>query len=79
MSELPATDRSYNLRYAAAIIALALAMLGGALVLYYLLDLLLIFFLGVVVATALQPAHLRLAPGGYRKDWRFSRFIFSSS
>jgi hypothetical protein len=38
------------LRCAAAVIALALAMLGGALVLCHLLDLLLIFFLGAVVA-----------------------------
>lgn len=67
MSESLPTDRLYNLSYAAAIIALALAMLGGALVLYYLLDLLLIFFLGVVVAAALQPAHLRLARWGIPK------------
>jgi predicted PurR-regulated permease PerM len=61
------TDRSYNLRYAAAIIALALSMVGGALILYYLIDLLLIFFLGVIVATALQPAHLCLARWGIPK------------
>ena len=42
-------------------------MLGGALVLYYLLDLLLIFFLGVVIAAALQPAHLWLARWGVPK------------
>lgn len=67
MSEHPPGDRPYDLRYAAAIIALALAMLGGALVLYHLLDLLLIFFLGVVVAAALQPAHLRLVHWGIPK------------
>jgi predicted PurR-regulated permease PerM len=42
-------------------------MLGGALLLYYLLDLLLILFLGIVVATALQPAHVRLSRWGVPK------------
>src|SRR5262245_58943451 len=68
MSESPPTaGRPYDLSYAAAIIALALAMLGGALLLYYLLGLLLILFLGIVVATALQPAHVRLSRWGVPK------------
>src|SRR5262249_6101579 len=67
MSDPSATGRPYELSHVAALITLALAMLGGALLLYYLLDLLLILFLGIVVATALQPAHLRLARWGVPK------------
>ncbi len=67
MSDSPGADRPYDLRSIAAIIALALTMIGGALILYYLLDLLLIFFLGIVMAAALQPAHLWLARWGVPK------------
>ena len=67
MNEPLPSNRPYDFSSAAALIALALAMFGGALVLYYLLDLLFIFFLGVVVAAALQPTHLWLARWGVPK------------
>ncbi len=62
-----AETRKLDLGQAAAVIALALALAGTALLLYYLLDLLMVFFLGVVVAAALQPGHVRLCRLGIPK------------
>ena len=46
---------------------MAIGLIGVAALLYFLLDILLIFFLGIVVAAALQPAHLWLAEWGVPK------------
>ena len=56
-----------GLGYATAVIAVAIGLIGVAALLYFLLDILLIFFLGIVVAAALQPAHLWLAEWGVPK------------
>jgi len=56
-----------DLAYAAAVIALAIGMVAAAALLYHLVDILLVLFLGIVVAAALQPAHLRLSRWGVPK------------
>ena len=67
MSELaPGTHKS-DLRHAAAVIALAIVMVGAAALLYFLSDILLILFLGIVVAAALQPGHVWLSHWGVPK------------
>jgi predicted PurR-regulated permease PerM len=57
----------YDLHYAAAVIALAIGMVITAALTYYLIDILLVLFLGIVIAAALQPGHLRLARWGVPK------------
>jgi predicted PurR-regulated permease PerM len=52
------------LRRAAAVIALAIGMIAVAALLYALVDVLIAFFLGIVVAAALQPWHRRLGELG---------------
>lgn len=68
INNIPAEDApKWDLGYATAVIALAIALAGLAALLYFLLDILLVFFLGVVVAAALQPAHVRLSAFGVPK------------
>lgn len=67
MSDGPSEIRKLDLGNAAALIALALGMAGLAYVTYQLIDILLILFLGVVVAAALQPCHVKLAHLGIPK------------
>jgi predicted PurR-regulated permease PerM len=67
MSETSAGAGKDDLGYAAAVIALAIAMVAAAIFLYYLIDVLLILFLGIVVAAALQPGHVWLARWGVPK------------
>jgi predicted PurR-regulated permease PerM len=62
----PHTAR-YDLGQAAAVIALAIGMLVVALLLYYLVDIFLVLFLGIVLAAALQPGHVWLARWGVPK------------
>lgn len=57
----------YDLHHAAAVIALAIGMVITAALAYYLIDILLVLFLGIVVAAALQPGHLWLARWGVPK------------
>ncbi|MGH7962292.1 MAG: AI-2E family transporter [Candidatus Binatia bacterium] len=64
MSNGTAESRKLDLGQAAILIALAIGMVGAAMLLYYLIDILLIFFLGLVVAAALQPWHVRLCNVG---------------
>ena len=67
MSDDASETRTLDLGHAAAVIALAIGMVGVATLLYYLLDLLVVFFLGIVVAAALQPGHVRLCRLGVPK------------
>jgi predicted PurR-regulated permease PerM len=67
MSEVSPGTHKGDLRHAAAIIALAIAMVGAAALLYVLIDILLILFLGIVVAAALQPGHVWLSHWGMPK------------
>jgi predicted PurR-regulated permease PerM len=60
MSDNTSEIRKLALGNAAALTALALGMVGVAALLYSLIDLLVVFFLGIVVAAALQPGHVRL-------------------
>jgi len=67
MSEVSSGTRKGDLGYAASVIALAIGMVGAAALLYYLIDILLVLFLGIVVEAALQPGHVRLARWGVPK------------
>jgi predicted PurR-regulated permease PerM len=67
MSEVSPGTHNGDLRHAAAIIALAIVMVGAAALLYFLIDILLILFLGIVVAAALQPGHVWLSRWGVPK------------
>ena len=67
MSESSAEMRKLDLRNAAALMVLALGMIGLAALCYALIDLLVVFFLGIVVAAALQPGHVRLCRLGVPK------------
>jgi predicted PurR-regulated permease PerM len=67
MSDGSAEMRKLDLGNAAALMALALGMVGVAALLYSLIDLLVVFFLGIVVAAALQPGHVRLCRLGVPK------------
>jgi predicted PurR-regulated permease PerM len=58
----------YDLHHAAAVIALALVMVITAVLAYYLIDIFLVLFLGIVIAAALQPGHLWLARWGISKE-----------
>jgi len=61
--------RQRDVGYAAAIIALAIAMTGAAALAYFLADILLILFLAIVVAAALRPAHVWLSHWGVPKGF----------
>ena len=67
MSDSTSETRKLDLGNAAALMALALGMAGLAFVTYQLIDILLVLFLGVVVAAALQPWHVKLAHLGIPK------------
>lgn len=67
MNGLGETDRRIDLRWVAAASAVVIGMLGLAAVLYELIDILLVLFLGLVVAAALQPWHVRLCRFGVPK------------
>lgn len=56
-----------DLRYAAAVIALAIGMVIITALAYYLIDILLVLFLGIVIAAALQPGHMWLSRWGIQK------------
>jgi len=56
-----------DLRYVAAVIALAIAMVAFAVLLYSLINILLVLFLGIIVAATLQPGHQWLAQWGVPK------------
>jgi predicted PurR-regulated permease PerM len=60
MTVAPRPQRPLHLNEWAAIFALGLAMAAGAWLLYQLLDVVLLVFLGVTLAAALQPWHTRL-------------------
>jgi predicted PurR-regulated permease PerM len=62
------TDRARpDLGYVAAVIALAIGMIALAVLLYALIDILLVLFLGIIVAATLQPGHQWLARWGVPK------------
>lgn len=67
MSDGSAKMRKIDLGNAAALMVLALGMVGIAALLSSLIDLLVVFFLGIVVAAALQPGHVRLCRLGVPK------------
>jgi predicted PurR-regulated permease PerM len=67
MSDGSAEMRKLDLGNAAALMALALGMVGLAALCYALIDLLVMFFLGIVLAAALQPGHIRLCRLGVPK------------
>lgn len=56
-----------DLRHAAAVIALAIGMVIITALTYYLIDILLVLFLGIVIAAALQPGHMWLSRWGIQK------------
>jgi predicted PurR-regulated permease PerM len=60
VTEAPVPQRPPRVRDWAPIFALGLAMVAGAWLLYQLLDVVLLVFLGVTLAAALQPWHTRL-------------------
>jgi predicted PurR-regulated permease PerM len=60
----PPQPRPLLLREWAAVFALGLSMVAGAWLLYQLLDIVLLVFLGVTLAAALQPWHTRLCALG---------------
>ena len=67
MCDNPSEIRKLDWGNAAALIALALGMVGVATLLDSLIDLLVVFFLGIVVAAALQAGHVRLCRLGVPK------------
>lgn len=67
MSKGDLSTARYDLAYAAAVIALAIGMVIVAILAYYLVDIFLVLFLGIVIAAALQPGHLWLARWGVPK------------
>ncbi|HEV8717286.1 MAG TPA: AI-2E family transporter [Candidatus Binatia bacterium] len=67
MSDSTSETQKLDLGNAAALMALAISMVALAALLYYLIDLLAMFFFGIVVAAALQPGHVRLCRFGVPK------------
>src|SRR4030095_14111575 len=65
-TSLPDSARP-DLGYVAAVIALAIGMIALAVLLYTLVDILLVLFLGIIVAATLQPGHQWLARWGVPK------------
>lgn len=57
-------DPGIDLKHVAAITAVVIATVAVAVLAYFLIDVLLLFFLGVVVAAALQPWHVKLCTVG---------------
>jgi predicted PurR-regulated permease PerM len=64
VSAVPADQRPLRLGEWGAIFALAIAMAAGAWLLYSMLDIVLLVFLGAILAAALQPWHTRLCELG---------------
>jgi predicted PurR-regulated permease PerM len=67
MSEGTSSPGSIDLQAIAAATAVVIGMVAAAAVAYLLLDILLLLFVGIVVATALQPWHLVLCRWGVPK------------
>jgi len=67
MSNATSEKPTVSLGQAAAVIALAIGLVGLAFVSYLLINILLVLFLGIVVAAALQPWHVKLAHWGIPK------------
>lgn len=67
MSDATAANPTFSFSRAAAVIALTIGMAALAFVIYQLIDILLVLFLGIVVAAALQPWHVKLAGLGIPK------------
>lgn len=65
----PPPTPSHDFARAAAVIALAIGMVLLVVFAYYLVDILLLLFLGIVIAAALQPGHLWLARWGVPKGF----------
>jgi predicted PurR-regulated permease PerM len=61
------TDEPIDLRWIAAATAVVLCIVAGAVLLFKLLDILLLLFLGIILAAALQPWHTRLCRWGVPK------------
>jgi predicted PurR-regulated permease PerM len=57
-------ERGLDLHRTAAVISLGIGMIAAAALLYQLVDVLLVLFLGIIVATALQPLHTKLCDLG---------------
>ena len=67
MKTSPPDSARPDLGYVAAVIALAIGMVALAGLLYALIDILLVLFLGIIVAATLQPGHQWLARWGVPK------------
>jgi len=67
MSDHPGRTHGIDLRFIAEATAVVLAMATAAAVAYLLLDILLLFFVGIVLAAALQPWHVALGRWGVPK------------
>lgn len=64
MSNGPSETRKLDLGNAAALTVLIVGIVGAVFLLYYLIDIVILLFLGIVVAAALQPWHVRLCQLG---------------
>jgi predicted PurR-regulated permease PerM len=69
MSEGTNSPRSIDLRSIAAATAVVIGMVATAVVAYLLLDILLLLFIGIVVAAALRPWHVVLCRWGVPKGF----------
>ena len=67
MSNEDPTRETIDLRQVAAATAVVLGIVGLAVVGYLLIDILLLLFLGIVLAAALQPWHVKLCRWGVPK------------
>ena len=67
MSDATAENPTFSFGRAAAVIALIIGMAALAFVIYQLINIFLVLFLGIVVAAALQPWHVKLAGLGIPK------------
>jgi predicted PurR-regulated permease PerM len=67
MSDGTAETRKLDLGNAAAVTVLVVSIIGAAFLLYYLIDIVILLFLGIVVAAAVQPGHVRLCRLGLPK------------
>ena len=67
MNTSPTDSARPDLGYVATVIALAIGMIALAVLLYALIDILLVLFLGIIVAATLQPGHQWLARWGVPK------------
>ena len=64
MNEGPSETRKLDLGNAAALTVLIVGIVGAVFLLYSLIDIVILLFLGIVVAAALQPWHVRLCQLG---------------